>query len=187
MDCIRVVWLVQEPEVRDCDARFSVELDILRQQVGICLSPVPRRAGVSRRAAQIASVALVAVGLHEPRRAPRVRVDGLDAVAHGLLAEPDLAGVVIVPRVRGRVTRRPGAGGLDAVAGAAGPNAVPYDGQAGAGRRAEEVVEPLLLGRRCRVLELLGSAERLGHAEPVDLLELCPGVYCDGSLGCHQT
>ncbi len=129
----------------DRDARSGIVLDILGQEVGIDLSPVAARARMPRRAVEIAAVSLVPVCLYEARRAPGIGVDGLDAVAYGLLAEPDLSAVVVILGVTWCCARRPWAAGLDAIARPAGPDPVTNNAEAGACRRAEQVVERLLL------------------------------------------
>lgn len=83
--------------MRDWNACILVVLHILHQEIRVGLSPVPRAASMPRSPTEVSSVALIAVGLHKTRRAPSVGINCFDAVAHGLLAQPDLSGIVIVP------------------------------------------------------------------------------------------
>ncbi len=47
--------------MRDGQAALGIELDVLDQEIGIGLTPVPRRARVARGAAEVSPVSLVPV------------------------------------------------------------------------------------------------------------------------------
>ncbi len=73
---------------------------LLRQAIGIGLLPVATRARRAGHATQAPAICVIPAGLHVPRRAPRIRIDGLDAVrVHGLLRYPQLLVVGAVPVV----------------------------------------------------------------------------------------
>lgn len=178
-----VIRLIQKPQMRNRHPNTSIILNILHQHLRKRPPPITTRARMPRAPTQIAPPILIPIRLHEPRRAPRIRINSANAIRHRLLREPHLAPIIAIELVAGGSARRSGAGGEDAVAGAAGADAVPDYGEACAGGGAEEVVEALFAGGGGEGLELGGAAEGLGDAETVDLLELGGGVDGDGGLG----
>ena len=142
---------------------------VLHQVVRVRLAPVTAGAGRTGQAAHRAAVVRRVVGLHERRRAPRVREHvGHPVVGLDLLGEPQLARVLAdrgqrhVGRGRRRAGRR---GGLDGAAGVSA-DLVAQHGQPGPRSRAVQQAQRLLLHGRGRVHHRLGLAERLGRTEP---------------------
>ena len=120
-------------------ARFSVQLNVLHQIIGICLLPVSRSAvctadlihpvsvhsslhhstspslrcsrGDRTHTAKLAAIGIVVICLHAPRRTPRVRIERAHTIGPRFLGEEKLAAVLAVPLVIRGPARRRGTGG----------------------------------------------------------------------------
>jgi hypothetical protein len=74
------VGLIEKADVRDIDARLSVQLDEFDEIICVGLSPITAGTSVSWRSTKITASRIMAVGLHETRSTPSVGVEGFDPI-----------------------------------------------------------------------------------------------------------
>lgn len=87
---IHKLGLVQETKMGDVDTRRLIELDVLDQEIGVCLPPVAASTRLACNATKVPAIGVFSIRFHESRGAPCVGVDGFDAIRYSFGREPHL-------------------------------------------------------------------------------------------------